>query len=840
MAATTASDVEEEKTRQETKKNNWSTVAVSLPQLLDLALGTPEVGAINLNILHNFLHVLLQQMNLRTTRVEFRGDDAKRIKNVIASSKSGPNMHLYENIIVNGSNQIKQRFRSTDQFAVNIDVIKQDENIVGKSASAPVSPRKDEQQKTVDSSDDKMKDFNQSISIDLENNMDSRVSVEPIVNGLTPTASAFKKLEENVKRLEKQFEVLQELSTNSELIERLKGNLKDPLTDVWNIININKRLDAAEQGISKLTSMIQEVIKNEKNIKSVAHHMTQTTKRTDKKIIDTNVEDVIITDTHKPVPESKEKEDERTASKSDVEDEITDIKDNFIQICLERCQDLDTTLDNEIYKLHVEISLLKEHQEQIDTELKQLSTSIPHLDNKDIPHMIEKMQRFLNVHLEERLQKIETNNSLIMDTMKSTNQLTQDSEVNDLQNMILKIEEIQEDIGKLNETANYLMNDTSIRNESLNRMLEQLKYLQTMKADKELVESSLADKADTDTLNRKVSHDKFDTACNDLTQEIQQAMEQMNQQNSVMVGHVTELQKEIEKKVNKIEVEPLKTSVSKQFSSLREKVEKMIKEKQEKEAAATKKKLSGVQCLSCNKDTTMRMEDIRRYESPFIPPRRSIRPYLTYELDQIRKQQKPWSNFKNMKKYEAVMAEFMKSKYTDVNKPSNEQSTSDDGCNRYCGGSHTITTPQQRVKQPVSYLNENLVDLMKSYRKKQSQKFTPYTRKLPEECKLNRSQSFPSKDFCINEPSCSSKDVSPSPEDITCPMKDGSYMDYPLLEKLAANKEKKHRNNSKCLSIRKNNFQWNGFEKEKGKINGMRREYIKLIKCANERNFISK
>lgn len=80
---------------------------LSLPQMLDLALGTPEVklyttkritnastsrcdttdqkyrfqvGVVNFNILHNFLHVLLHQINLRTTKVEYRGEHADRIK----------------------------------------------------------------------------------------------------------------------------------------------------------------------------------------------------------------------------------------------------------------------------------------------------------------------------------------------------------------------------------------------------------------------------------------------------------------------------------------------------------------------------------------------------------------------------------------------------------------------------------------------------------------------------------------------------------------------------------------------------------------------------------------
>ena len=52
--------------------------------------------------------------------------------------------------------------------------------------------------------------------------------------------------------LQQQFQSLEELAKTPELIERLKGKITDPLTDVWQIINITKRLDASEQGIDKV------------------------------------------------------------------------------------------------------------------------------------------------------------------------------------------------------------------------------------------------------------------------------------------------------------------------------------------------------------------------------------------------------------------------------------------------------------------------------------------------------------------------------------------------------------------------------------------------------------
>ena len=38
--------------------------SMKLSTLVDLALGTPEVGAVNFNILHTLLHALLNQLNI--------------------------------------------------------------------------------------------------------------------------------------------------------------------------------------------------------------------------------------------------------------------------------------------------------------------------------------------------------------------------------------------------------------------------------------------------------------------------------------------------------------------------------------------------------------------------------------------------------------------------------------------------------------------------------------------------------------------------------------------------------------------------------------------------------
>ena len=68
-----------------------------------------------------------------------------------------------------------------------------------------------------------------------------------------------------------------------------------------------------------------------------------------------------------------------------------------------------------------------------------------------------------------------------------------------------------------------------------------------------------------------------------------------------------------------------------------------------------------VQCLSCDKNVVMRVEESNPIRAPPMPYMKSIKPYLTYELDQIRKQQKKLPQ-RNMLQFEAALQEERKIK----------------------------------------------------------------------------------------------------------------------------------------------------------------------------------
>lgn len=92
-----------------------------------------------------------------------------------------------------------------------------------------------------------------------------------------------------------------------------------------------------------------------------------------------------------------------------------------------------------------------------------------------------------------------------------------------------------------------------------------------------------------------------------------------------------------------MELAPLRDFVNHKLKSLQDKLKTLAALKKDTDAAATKKKLlRDVNCLSCDKDVVMRRDLSTSMipPPPSLPPGKSMGPYLAYELDALRKQQK--------------------------------------------------------------------------------------------------------------------------------------------------------------------------------------------------------
>ncbi|KAF3429911.1 hypothetical protein E2986_01138 [Frieseomelitta varia] len=740
-----------------------ASLQVSLPQMLDLALGTPEVGAVNLNILHNFLHILLHRINLGSTTVEYRGDDANRIKTMVNSLREGPSLYLQEYNIIDDSGKVKDRVL-TDAISAKVDVLVDDSEAI-RSSSLPVTEREKFDKEHEDLK--KTKGIRKQIGPQTEGKGETVIFVEPIVDGATPTALSFKHLEQNVKELQQRFQALEDLATTPELLERLKGKITDPLTDVWQIINITKRLDASEQGIDKLIKTMQDVIKGDVTL------ATADTSRTEERLeslenalnnLDRVVKNLQLISEEDADAEAGEKDEaqrehdgEQPMKRISLSELLggIDIKEMHkdvatLQTEVSQMKDQLTDLNEKVAKTETELNKMVKTKEQpieearkdIETEYrKEIETAEGAIETKKTASPekeTEKTELPKKTLVESPNTLVESPNTLVespntlVESPKTLEKTVDSEELQsirerlaklekdviylfekvdgapmagaDIDDLISRINDIQAEMKKLSQTVDRLIDDRESREMHLNALFEQVELLKTIKADREDLEEALADKADAQAIHRKVSYDQFDAACDDLAHGLEDAIYKLGQQEEIWQQALNEVQKEMEGKVDKIEISPLKDFVHHRLKSLQDKLKKVAEARQEIEAAGTKKLLRDVQCISCDKDVVMRMDPTHKFKAETLPCTTSMKPYLTYELDQVRKQHRRLPHSRNMIQFEAAMQEEAKKQKSA--RDTLVKTPRDHLCNRYCGGSHTITTPQQRVTRMGHFLTQ--------------------------------------------------------------------------------------------------------------------------------------
>ncbi|CAF0962707.1 unnamed protein product [Adineta ricciae] len=238
------------------------TDTVSLEQLVYLSLGDPEAGAVNFNVLKTLLLQMLKAMNLFNYKPTMTDHDQRAIKEALSTSTT-PRQHV-----------------KFDQ---------------------------DGSTSQVDESDDMNNENKQKIQRRKRDRSQDRLT----------------SLEEKVSRFESQLNALNEIPSNSEIIDRAKqipkhtsddkssskaATRQGPILEVWQYTQMEKRLESAENGITRLASLLQDLISDMNDLKESHENVKQTTDELKKQ-----------QDELKRLVDALNKEKHDWAKKSDVE-----------------------------------------------------------------------------------------------------------------------------------------------------------------------------------------------------------------------------------------------------------------------------------------------------------------------------------------------------------------------------------------------------------------------------------------------------------------------------------------------------------------------------------------
>ncbi|CAF1188761.1 unnamed protein product [Adineta steineri] len=649
---------------------------LSLEQLVHLSLGDPETGAVNFNILKTVLLQMLKAMNLYNYKPTMSDEDQRTLEEVLSTTP--------EQLIKDNNNKKKFQGNKRDRSSDRLNT-----------------------------------------------------------------------LEEKVFRFESQLNAFDQLPSNSELIDRAKqipkkisddddDNKKQtiehhgPILEVWQYTQMEKRIESAENGITRLASLLQDLLSDMNDLKDSNETMKQSTDEL-KNLVDTlnqekndwakksDIEnlDEKIRNLESLLSSLRDQTDDLAKEKSNMNSMSDFITWDQLENALRGIRESIEKSSNNTADATSSVQLIEgQNNTNLDDILKQLGTlndrheqlrtSVDELEKKKLNR--EEFDAFKNQQndLFDRLAALEkdinsfpsqgTNNT--SDTASSVREINPEgssqlrtNSSSDLSDIRTALKHLRDELDRLKRQIQDLLNKGNLSTEDIDALKKLIQQLDQTKTDKTYVNNELDKKADKRDIDNRVLKKDFNSACNDLSQKINDCLQRYHVHDDNQIRDLQKINRDINEKLDRAELDALRDYMDKQMKKLKRLAKEQQQQTQqqhvhvmsEDEAAGLRKQLIRFHCISCDRPIDVQPHS----QQPSLPinqgmrPIQSPRPYTTYELDQIRQFQKS-QQFSN---------EFSVGSATDVY-----------ATMRQCGGSHTTTLPFKRqIKTQPAVPEETLL-----------------------------------------------------------------------------------------------------------------------------------
>lgn len=200
----------------------------SLSEMVDLALGTPEIGCVNYTVLHRFLHAMIYQLHLENIRADLPDENEKQFLSTAP---------------LQGVERPRGKKDDAREAGAGAGEVEEEEKVGGDQMGGayPLSEADSGVTFGVDGSD-RPKETGTDVPIPL-------------------TRSPYHHLEEKVERLESLLRDFESLPSNKELLERAAGDAGErrsvdqkprPVAEMWQSMQLSRKVDANTQGVSKV------------------------------------------------------------------------------------------------------------------------------------------------------------------------------------------------------------------------------------------------------------------------------------------------------------------------------------------------------------------------------------------------------------------------------------------------------------------------------------------------------------------------------------------------------------------------------------------------------------
>ncbi|XP_068932959.1 glutamine-rich protein 2 [Petaurus breviceps papuanus] len=196
---------------------------ITLGELVDLSIGTPEIGAVNFNALHTLLAAMLKHLNLQDIKIELPPqvtEQSRSIESIRASTSGTPGKE------------------------------KRKVSISKQPSSGRLTPQVIEAH---------VKDLGGQVQ-------DLGKQVQAIGNQVQGIESHVQDIGSQVDVFGEQIAALDKLPSGTDLLEKTPSGSR--VSDIWQMMQMKKKVEANEDGISKAMGLIQDVMNEVKELKA--------------------------------------------------------------------------------------------------------------------------------------------------------------------------------------------------------------------------------------------------------------------------------------------------------------------------------------------------------------------------------------------------------------------------------------------------------------------------------------------------------------------------------------------------------------------------------------------
>ncbi|XP_071814474.1 uncharacterized protein [Apostichopus japonicus] len=682
---------------------------LSLHDLVDLSLGTPEV--VNYRGLRTLLLTIVDTLKLGDVKAQLKesekieilagkdGEVSDRLSRVHSTTSSSEVLELEKKV-----SQLETKLDSLNQLPSNENLMHRVRSHDSTDSQAPVSEMWQlmQVQKKAQTNEEGISKLMSMVEHLMGEFQDLKKDVDGMKQQMEKFNSEISNLQEQMNSVDQ---------NNSALMERLKkveaaSSNQDKMNELQKFMNdLNNKISSLPPIELIVTwpameDALKGIYKETTVSTVVSHNGMQTAPMTDTSKIQTMPTTHAYAQTMTPSPPGS-RHSSRPSSAAHPSQEIQKILKNIGELSGKH-----NLLDDRVTGLE---ELVAQKANMADVEKMILDNAIP----EDLQKMIEELKEGL-----EQLRENREKDSDVISGIKS------------------RLLDLQAEVDKLNQTCIHMVEEHNAKQKHIDALYTFVDRLQENKADKEHVTMEIDVKADKRALENKISRNQFEGTVDEISRNLNSVMEKLSGHQSAWQQAVGEIKVDVENKLDRMELDPLKAYLDKRIKAANAKVIRKEPDMPEDAAGFRKQLIQKFHCISCDRPLDMAPQAplASLPESKGLPGTRSGRPYTTFELEQIRAAQKRSQPGKSLNHHEralfereaarqrkqdivAYLVHFEKTK-KDMPMvrncmsiglpclPANRNITVSNQyqdvpeyfvTNRSCGGSHTLTYPHRRV-----------------------------------------------------------------------------------------------------------------------------------------------